>query len=545
VSGKLPDVPPATRTPRADGRRNRETLAAAGRTIFARSGTDAPMREVARAAGDVRAALVGIVATALVTAVIAVLKQFVDPIALTGLYLFAIVPLAIVRGFWIAGIVTVAAYLAFLFFIVDPVYSLAVASGDTVTAFVISLAAAYTVSTLARRATKQAREAQLRAYEAGAAQRAVGQLADEQAALRRVATLVAEAVPIAELFNAVTREVGLQCGADLARMERFEHDRTITAIAAWQRDGEGQLSVGTRFPLEGASIAALVSETGQPARVDSFVGASGPIAREAQALGIHSSVGCPIVAGGRTWGVIAASSTSEAPFPPHTESRIADFTELVATAVSQAEARAHLVASRARLVTAHDEARRSVVRNLHDGVQQRLVHTIITLKLAQRARHSGDDEAAALITEALDEAEQANVELRELAHGLLPGALARGGLAAGVAALVSRAHVPVSVHVPDARFPSEIEASAYFVVAEALTNVAKHSRARSAQITAWVEDRTLHVEVRDDGVGGADPDGSGLLGLRDRMSAMGGDLHVESPTGHGTHIAVRLPLPPA
>ena len=353
-------------------------------------------------------------------------------------------------------------------------------------------------------------------------------------------------MPSAELFEAVTREVGLQCGADLARMERFEPDRTVTAIAAWQRSGEGHLAVGTRFALEGESIAAQVYETGRPARVDSFVGASGPIAREAQALGIRSSVGCPIVAGGRTWGVIAASSTSETPFPPNTESRIADFTELVATAVSQAEARAQLVASRARLVTAHDEARRRVVRDLHDGAQQRLVHTIITLKLARRAHDGGDDEAATtLVAQALDGAEQAIAELRELAHGLLPAALARGGLAAGVEALVARAHVPVTVNVPEERFPAEIEASAYFVVAEALTNVAKHSRAGSVEVTAWVDDRTLHVDVRDDGVGGANPDGSGLLGLRDRISAMGGVLHVESPAGDGTRIAARLPLPPA
>src|SRR5919198_1223194 len=166
----------------------------------------------------------------------------------------------------------------------------------------------------------------------------IARLADGQAALRRVATLVARAVPTAEVFEAVTREVGLQCDADLALMERFEPDRTVTAIAAWSRIGEPELAVGRRFALEGASIAAQVYETGQPARVDSFVGASGPIAREAQALGIRASVGCPIVVGGRTWGVIAASTRREAPFPADTEARIAEFTELVATAVANAEA---------------------------------------------------------------------------------------------------------------------------------------------------------------------------------------------------------------
>jgi signal transduction histidine kinase len=411
------------------------------------------------------------------------------------------------------------------------------ASRHTATGLIVGAAAiAYVVSELARRAQERAKEAEH-------AQRELRRLADEQAALRRIATLVAQAVPTAELFEAVTREVGLQCDADVARMERFEADRAVTALASWTRSGEAHLAVGTQFPLEGASIAAQVYETGRPARVDSFVGASGPIAREAQALGIRSSVGCPVVVGGRTWGVIAASTRREAPFPPNTESRIADFTELVATAVSNAEVQADLVGSRARLLAAGDDARRRVVRDLHDGAQQRLVHTIISLKLARQAQEN-DDEAAALtlVGEALDEAEQANSELRELAHGMLPVVLTSGGLAAGVEVLVSRMRVPVRVDVSEERFPPEIEASAYFVVAEALTNVAKYSRARSANVTARVEDSVLYVDVQDDGVGGARPDGSGLLGLQDRVVALGGRLRVESPPRRGTRIAATLPL---
>ena len=368
----------------------------------------------------------------------------------------------------------------------------------------------------------------------------VRRLADEQTALRRVATLVANAVPISELFEAVTREVGLQCDADLARMERFEPHGEVTAIAAWARESGSQLAVGKSFPLEGASIAAEVYETGRPARVDTYVGASGPIAHEAQLLGIRSSVGCPITVGGRAWGVIAASTRREEPFPPNTESRISDFTELVATAVSNAEARADLVASRARLLTEGDEARRRVVRDLHDGAQQSLVTAILTLKGAHE--QEDHERARALLGEALDHAEQANAELRELAHGILPAALARGGLAAGVKALVRRLHMPVSVDVPSGRFPAEIEASAYFVVAEALTNVSKHSGARSADVTAWIEDSVLRVDVRDDGVGGARRDGNGLLGLDDRVAALGGQLRIDSPPGRGTLIAVALPI---
>jgi signal transduction histidine kinase len=370
----------------------------------------------------------------------------------------------------------------------------------------------------------------------------MARLADEQAALRRVATLVAKAVPTAEVFEAVTREVGLQCDADLARMERFEPDRTVTAIAAWSRVDEAQLAVGRRFALQGESIAARVLATGRPARVDTFVGASGPIAREAQALGIRASIGCPIVVGRRTWGSIAASTRREAPFPPNTESRIADFTELVATAVSNAEARADLLASRARLLTAGDDARRRVVRDLHDGVQQSLVQVIITLKVVEHSLEEGDKAAEALVGEAIDQAERANAELRELAHGILPAVLAQGGLAAGVRTLVSRLRVPVDVDVPRDRFPPEIEASAYFIVAEALTNVAKHAGAQSANVTARVDDSVLRVHVRDDGVGGARADGTGLLGLNDRVAALGGRLEIESPPGVGTRIAATLPL---
>jgi signal transduction histidine kinase len=373
----------------------------------------------------------------------------------------------------------------------------------------------------------------------------MARLASEQAALRRVATLVAKAVPTAEVFEAVTREVGLQCGADLARMERFELDHTVTAIAAWSSGGEAQLAVGKRFALEGESIAAQVLATGRPARLDTFIGTSGPIAREAQALGIRASIGCPIVVGRRTWGLIAASTRRDAPFPPNTESRIADFTELVATAVANAEARADLLASRARLLSAGDDARRRVVRDLHDGAQQSLVQVIITLRLIEHALRDDDMAVEPLVGEALDHAEQANAELRELARGILPAILAGGGLAAGVRALVSRLRVPVDVDVPRDRFPPEIEASAYFVVAEALTNVAKHADARSANVTARVDDGVLSVHVRDDGVGGARADGSGLLGLNDRVAAMGGRLEIESPPGDGTRIAATLPLQPS
>jgi signal transduction histidine kinase len=195
------------------------------------------------------------------------------------------------------------------------------------------------------------------------------------------------------------------------------------------------------------------------------------------------------------------------------------------------------------VVAAADEARRRVVRDLHDGAQQHLVHTVVTLKLAQRELAEDEGKSEALLAEALDRAEQANAELRELAHGILPSVLTRGGLGAAVNALVSRIEVPVTVDVSVDRLPPGIEASAYFVVAEALTNVVKHSRAESADVKAWVEDGALHVEVRDDGVGGAHPDAGGLLGLADRIASLQGELRVTSPPGGGTVVAADLPLP--
>jgi signal transduction histidine kinase len=198
---------------------------------------------------------------------------------------------------------------------------------------------------------------------------------------------------------------------------------------------------------------------------------------------------------------------------------------------------------RARLLAAADDARRRVVRDLHDGAQQRLVHTIITLKLARRALSAGQADAVALISQALEEAEEANAELRELAHGVLPTALTRGGLRAGVESLVARVPTPLSVYVTRERFPPGIEASAYFVVAEALTNVVKHARAGRAEVTARVEHGMLRVRVRDDGVGGARPEGSGLVGLGDRLASLDGRFQVDSPPGGGTLVAADIPLP--
>jgi signal transduction histidine kinase/ketosteroid isomerase-like protein len=369
----------------------------------------------------------------------------------------------------------------------------------------------------------------------------VRRLAEEQAALRRVATLVARESSPDEIFAAVAEEVGRLLDVGDARMVRFEGDETATVVASW---GElaGALPVGTHVSLEGDSAIALVFRTGRSARIDDFTNATGAFAASLRRLGVHSAVGAPIVVDGRLWGAMNTTSLTPEPIPAGTEARMREFTELVATAISNIKARSDLAASRARVVAAADEERRRVVRDLHDGAQQRLVHMMITLKLMRQALERGGGDAAALVTDAIDQAEQATTELRELVHGILPGVLMHGGLGAAVDALAARMPVPTAIDVSVGRLPAAIEATAYFVAAEALTNVAKHARAARAAVAATIEDGVLEVAVSDDGVGGADSEGSGLLGLRDRLAVLDGRLRVESPPGNGTLVAADIPL---
>jgi DNA-binding LacI/PurR family transcriptional regulator/signal transduction histidine kinase len=381
----------------------------------------------------------------------------------------------------------------------------------------------------------------LRTAELATANEALARLAEEQAALRRVATLVARQSSPEEVLRAVAEEVAELLGTDGVGIFRFEPDGTATQVAQSDTPWE-PVPLGTRFPLEGESVVASVLRTGKTARLDDGANASGRVAERARSLGIRCSVATPIVVAGRLWGTMVAVTAQIEPLPADTESRLTEFTQLVATAISNAQVRTELAASRARLAAAADDERRRVVRDLHDGAQQRLVHAVITMKLARRALDSGDD-ARPLLAEALAQAEEANVELRELVHGILPAVLASGGLRAVVEALASRTPVAIDTAVSVGRFPAAIEATAYFVVAEALTNVAKHARAKRAQVSAHVEEGGLRVEVRDDGVGGARSDGSGLVGLGDRIAALDGRFQVESPAGGGTLVTAYIPLP--
>jgi signal transduction histidine kinase len=370
----------------------------------------------------------------------------------------------------------------------------------------------------------------------------LAELAEEQAALRRVATMVAEAAPATAVFDAVAAEMESLLGADGVTIGRYEHGAEVTVVAHRGSDA-ARVPPGSRCSYEGENVTSTVRRTERPARKDDYEGTRGAIGELAHSLGVRGTVGAPIVVDGRLWGVIVANWRGAESPPADTEKRIAEFTELVATAISNIQARSDLAASRARVVAASDNSRRQIERDLHDGAQQRLVQIVLNLQMAREAIGNEPEAVRALMAEALGHAEEATVELRELAHGILPPVLTHGGLGPAVRTLARRMPVPVEIDVDVGRLPAAVEATAYFVVAEALTNVAKHSEASHATVAARVEDGALRLEVRDDGAGGARPDGSGFIGLADRIAVFEGELEVESPAAGGTLVAATVPLP--
>jgi PAS domain S-box-containing protein len=366
-------------------------------------------------------------------------------------------------------------------------------------------------------------------------------MAEEQAALRRVATAVAAEVEPARLFGLIAEEVGRALGARVGNILRFDGDGTAVTMGVWS-EGADTIEVGTTLALDGDTIAPQIWRTGRPARFDSLDGMTGTLAETLRSLGIRAAVGAPVIFAGELWGAVVISSHDE-PFPPEAEFRVGDFADLAAQAIANAHARDELAASRMRIVEASDAERRRLERNLHDGAQQRLVATSLAVRLAAR-RVTGDPAVRAMLDGAGDELARALEELRELARGLHPAVLTDHGLRAAIEAVADRAPVPVAVDVPlDERLPETVEAAAYFVVCEALTNVAKYAHASEARVRVGHDNGTAQVEVVDDGVGGADASGgSGLRGLADRVEALGGRLMVTSPVGEGTAGRAQRPV---
>jgi signal transduction histidine kinase len=375
---------------------------------------------------------------------------------------------------------------------------------------------------------------------------ALGKLAHEQAALRRVATLVARGLPPIEIFAAVAKEIGELFAIGGTRILRYEADGSAIVVAGWSESVEvpPELDIGARVPLEGESASTRVFRTGRPARIDNYADAAGPLSEPLQAAGVRSVVGAPIVVDGRLWGVMTAGSTKIEPLPPETELRLAEFTELVAAAVANAESRSELAASRARIVAASDETRRRVERDLHDGAQQQLVTLGLALRSAQAELPQDLEDVHAELSHVGHGLTAVLDELREISRGIHPAILSEGGLAAALKTLARRSPIPVALDVAvEGGLPDGVDVAAYYVVSEMLTNTAKHAQASAVYVDVERAEGVLHISVRDDGVGGADPArGSGLVGLRDRVEALGGTIALKSARGAGTAVEVLLPF---
>ncbi|HTP15729.1 MAG TPA: AAA family ATPase, partial [Streptosporangiaceae bacterium] len=367
-------------------------------------------------------------------------------------------------------------------------------------------------------------------------------IADEQAALRRVATLVAQGVPPTAVFDAVAAEIERLLDADGVTLQRYEPGEEATVVAHQGAIAE-IMPPGLRFSHRGGGAAALVRRSGGPARAEHYQDTTGTVSQLARAGGARMSVAAPVMVDGRLWGVAIAYWTRDQAPSAGTEERMAAFAQLLETAIANADSRAELMTSRARIVAAADDARRQIERDLHDGAQQRLVSLGLRLRAAQAALRPDD---AARLDPAVAEAAAASDELREIARGIHPAVLADGGLRSALKALARRSTVPVDLDMRlEGRLPERVEVSAYYVVAEALTNAAKHARASAITVTidADAAGTVLRVAVRDDGAGGAElRRGTGLAGLKDRVEALGGRIVLDSPPGAGTSLRAELPL---
>jgi PAS domain S-box-containing protein len=365
-------------------------------------------------------------------------------------------------------------------------------------------------------------------------------LVDEQAALRRVATLVAEGAAPAALFSAVTEEVAGLFEPAAVTLNRYERD-VCTVLAA---TGIG-FPIGSRWPLDVDSLAARVYTAGRPVHVANYTDIAGATPREIwEGHPSESDLGVPIVVDGSLWGVFCVATPELDRNPSETAERIGRFTELVATAVSNATMRAEVAASRARVIAAGDESRRRIERDLHDGAQQQLVTLALELRSAGGRVPAGLEDLRTEVGRHADRLTSVIEELREMSRGIHPAILTEGGLSPAVEALALRSPVPVRLNIrSERRLPDGIEVAAYYVVSEALTNAAKHAEASRVQIDLHVEEETLCLSVVDDGVGGAKlSGGSGLIGLKDRVEALGGTIDVASPPGSGTRLEVEIPL---
>jgi PAS domain S-box-containing protein len=367
-------------------------------------------------------------------------------------------------------------------------------------------------------------------------------LAAEQAALRRVATLVASGARPRDVFESVCEETGRLLGATSVNLSRFTPDGYNLTVAGWSVNNN-HVPAGTRLPLDGETINGIIQHTQKPATADSCEAVDGALATLVRRLGLRTLVGAPVIVEGTAWGALIAGSDGSAPLPTGTETRLSDFTELLATAIANAESRDALASSRLRIVAAADETRRRIERDLHDGTQQHLVSLVLGLRAAQMGVPSELTQLNGELSSIVDALVSVQAELREISHGIHPAILSEGGLARALRTLARRSAVPVVLDVVDTRVPEPVEVAAYYVVSEALTNTAKHANASQVTVDVTIVADSLSVLVSDDGEGGADPTaGSGLVGLMDRVEALGGTIAFQSLSGGGTRLHARIPV---
>jgi signal transduction histidine kinase len=379
---------------------------------------------------------------------------------------------------------------------------------------------------------------------------AIARLADEQAALRRVATLVARGLQPGQVFAAVAEELAGVLEVEHAHVVRYEADATATIVASWGNEsgswGDDAVlwSVGSNWTLEGESVSARVFRTGLPARIDDCGEADDESAPANRRIGGRSTVGAPIVIDDRLWGA-AITASAYGSLPASAEARIATFTELIGIAISNAETRTELTASRARVVAAADETRRRIERDLHDGLQQRLVSLALKVRAAEEMSPRPSSVMQGELWRLADGLRAALDELREISHGIHPAILSKGGLGPALKALARRSDVPIALDLQlDSRLEESLEVAAYYIASEAITNALKHAQASAIELHVDSRDGALTLTVRDNGIGGADPRGSGIIGLTDRVEALGGTITVVSPPGDGTTLHAHLPADP-
>ena len=449
-----------------------------------------------------------------------------------AIFLLGVLVVAAGWNFGLAVATSLASAVVYVYFHVE--------DGDSlVPAFLIFLPLALLASVLASQARLRAAESEERRREAAA-------LARQQSALRKVATLVARGTDPTDVYPVAVAELARGLDVDHVTLTVFDDDQCVV-LAARDIAGKPHLAVGERFPLDGDSLNSRVRSSGKPARIDDYAAVNGPIAERLRELGLRSGVGCPVTVDGGVRGALIVGSVRDRPMPPETEDRIGDFADLVATAIGNAETRTELQASRARIVAAADQARRGIERDLHDGAQQRIVSLGLGLRALEASLPDGDAAVRKQVDNLINGMADLYTELQELSRGIHPAILSKGGLGPAVKTLARRSPVPVVLELAaDRRFPESVEVAAYYVVAEALTNVAKHSGASEVAIRVLLDGDDLLLAVADNGAGGAvSGGGSGLLGLRDRVEAVSGRLEVTSAAGAGTTVRARIPGPPA